>query len=98
MQTNQEFTAAVEHHCEGLTVAVGCAGIRCEYAEGDELHNCEPSFSRHGCDSCGSSLGGDRFPAYGLPTGDGWRDHSDPIAMQICVDCVQLHANGELPY
>lgn len=90
------FTDAVEHNCEGIeTVAVGCRGIKCEYAEGDPNHACEASFSWHSCDSCGSGLGGDRLPASGLI-----RDKSgelELIEMSICVDCAMYHANGEEP-
>ena len=88
------FTIAVEHYCEGLIVATGCLGQLCEYADGDENHSCEPCFSWQGCDSCGSTLGGDRFKAYGL---DCSNNDIEPIEMDICVDCAMYHANGELP-
>ncbi len=96
-ETDQDrFRAAIEHHCAGLdSVSVGCAGSFCEYADGDADHTCEASFSWASCDSCGSSLGGDRHPAQGC--------YQDPalgfqaIEMSICVDCVMLHANGETP-
>ena len=86
---------AIRLYCEGLdTVAVGCRGEQCEYAEGDPDHQCEASFSWGQCDSCGSTLGGDRMPAVGL-----WKDGGkwQEIDMSICVDCVMYHANGEAP-
>ena len=63
---SQAFLDAVEHECRGLTVSPGCRGSQCEYAEGDENHQCEASFSSSECDSCGSRLGGDRHPATAL--------------------------------
>ena len=88
--TTQEFIESVEHYCAGLTVAVGCLGPECEYADGDDDHQCETHFSWSQCDSCGSGLGGDRFTAYGL-------SNDEPIKLSICVDCAMYHANGELP-
>ena len=93
-----QFTESVEHYCEGLTVAVGCRGIKCEYADGDEDHQCEPSFSWTQCDSCGSRFGGDREQATGIPNdfkaGEG---ESRFVDMSICVDCIMYHANGDEP-
>ena len=91
----ERYLAAVEYHCDGLHVAVGCLGAECEYADGDDEHACESSFSWSDCDSCGSSLGGDRYPAYGT-----FRDDSDElqlVPLYICVDCVLFHANGVMP-
>lgn len=95
MTSQQAFTRAVRLYCEGLdTVAVGCRGLKCEYAEGDPEHTCEAGFSWSQCDSCGSSLGGNREPAVGLwKDAEGWHD----VDMSICVDCAMYHANGELP-
>jgi hypothetical protein len=91
-----DFERDVAMYCQGLeTVAVGCPGSKCEYADGDPDHSCEASFSWVQCDSCGSTLGGDRLPAVGL-----WRDESGAlldIDMEICVDCAMYHANGETP-
>ena len=95
-ENDQEaFEFAVAQYCRGLdTVAVGCRGAECEYADGDEDHQCEASFSWAQCDSCGSTLGGDRLPAFGIwHDEDGYHD----IEMSICSDCAMYHANGELP-
>ena len=90
------FLRAIDTYCKGLdTVAVGCLGSECEHADGDPDHYCESSFSWAQCDSCGTDLGGDRMPAYGL-----WRDESGElctIAMDVCVDCAVFHANGDEP-
>ena len=91
-----EYLAAVEHYCDGLTVAVGCLGVECEYADGDETHQCEANFSWSACDSCGSTLGGDRDTAYGINNGK-YRLPIEPIELSICIDCVMFHANGNTP-
>ena len=60
----------------------------------------EGGFSWSACDSCGSSLGGDRYPLHGIiaesmeaaqapdSTIEHWR---------CCVDCLHYHANGTIP-
>ena len=96
MTAQESYKMALAIYCEGLeTVAVGCKGEHCEYAEEDPDHRCEASFSWAQCDSCGSTLGGDRETAYGL-----YRDDDDKlidIEMSICVDCIMFWANGDLP-
>lgn len=55
----------------------------------------EGGFSWSACDSCGSHLGGDRYPAHGVIKINDGREiitHFD-----ICVDCLCYHANGDLP-
>ena len=90
------FMAAIDTYCKGLDwVSVGCRGKQCEYADGAPDHSCEASFSWVQCDSCGSSLGGDRLPATG-----GWtaKDGTiETIDLDICVDCAMFHANGDTP-
>jgi hypothetical protein len=51
----------------------------------------EGGFSREGCDSCGSTLAGDLFPAHYLDAA------REIVHCVVCVDCLQYHANGELP-
>ena len=51
----------------------------------------EGGFSSQSCDSCGSSLGGDRFAAHGFDKND------NVIHLDICVDCLMFHANGDEP-
>jgi len=52
----------------------------------------EGSFSWQSCDSCGSSLGGDRYAAHAVH-----RKHHEVIHLAICQDCVLFHANGDEP-
>jgi hypothetical protein len=89
------FKQAIDTYCKGLeSVSIGCLGVECEHADGDEDHQCETHFSWGQCDSCGSTYGGDRFTAYGC-----WTDSGEfhTIEMAVCVDCAMYHANGELP-
>ena len=90
-----DFEKSVEQQCAGLdAVSVGCKGPQCEHADGDEDHSCETYFSWRQCDSCCTTLGGDRSEAYGV-----WHDDGDTCAikMSICTDCMMYHGNGELP-
>ena len=55
----------------------------------------EGGFSRSSCDTCGSCLGGQRYAGHAYITLDDGRDvltHLD-----VCTDCLQYIANGELP-
>ena len=94
------FELAVNMYCKGLdTVNIGCHGDQCEYADGDENHQCEASFSFGQCDSCGSTLGGDRHKAQGCwtITDEGVRVGFESIDMDVCTDCAMYHANGQIP-
>lgn len=51
----------------------------------------EGSFSWSECDTCGSTLGGNRYDAHGLPL------RAEPIHLDICVDCLMYFANGDVP-
>ena len=95
MSTDTEnFDAAVAHYCKGYTVAPGCRGEQCEYAEGDREHQCEASFSSAQCDSCGSTFAGDRLPATMIPL-DYKAGEDTMIEVSICTDCTMAWANGE---
>lgn len=94
-----EFTERVAHNLEGVEFfSVGaCPGCEeCGLADVDDMDNPayelagESYFSWQDCDSCGSSLGGDRHPAHGFI--DGELRH-----FQVCTDCLMYHANGDLP-
>lgn len=92
------FTMAVRSYLEGIGsvspgACPGCeqCGLEQDATQVDISAADEPNFSWHQCDSCGSSLGGDRYPAHGI-TEDG-----EIIHLDICVDCVMYHANGEEP-
>lgn len=60
----------------------------------------EGGFSWQPCDSCGNTLGGNRYPAHAIH-----RDAFDCGAkrpdlvyhIDICADCLLWHANGDLP-
>ena len=54
----------------------------------------EGHFSWTSCDTCGSSLGGDRFAAHYIDPTDCERQLNH---IEVCVDCLQYIANGELP-
>ena len=50
----------------------------------------EGGFSWRACDSCGSTLGGDRYAAHAI-------DDEGITHISICVDCLCFHANGDIP-
>lgn len=55
----------------------------------------EGGFSWSECDICGSSLGGDRYPAHWIYTApDGRRSIEHE---RVCVDCLMYAANGDVP-
>ena len=98
-----DFLNAVRRECEGLTVAPGAAPGCTECLEcgdpdepGDDWYDLanEPHFSRTSCDSCGSRLGGDRYPAHGVPSATA---DAPVVHMDVCVDCLMFHANGDEP-
>ena len=104
------FIKAVEHYCKGLHVSPGaaacCAECRSIYDLDDDLSNdeaqeilydaAEPCFSWSQCDSCGSTLGGDRHEAHGIPH-DFKAGDDTIIHLSICSDCMLFHANGDEP-
>jgi hypothetical protein len=92
----QQFLDAIKHYCDGYTVAVGCRGEQCEHADGDPEHSCESFFSWQRCDSCGSTLGGDRTPASFIPF-DFKAGDDTIIDGDICIDCALFWANGDVP-
>ena len=58
----------------------------------------ESSFSWSSCDSCRSSLGGDRHPAHGIIAESEEAARGGDIEhFSVCVDCLHYHANGTLP-
>lgn len=97
-----KFTDAVQAHTGELRAfSVGpCRGCEaCEISSDDEtldderFHDLasEPHFSWSACESCGSTLGGDRHPAHYLD------DENEIQHLDVCTDCVQYHANGDEP-
>ena len=97
-RADREYLEWVAHFCRGLTVAPGTAAEVCGECESDGEEYNEGSFSWSDCDSCGSTLGGDRHPAHGIVQSDGdTLPKGTIIHMSICVDCLMYHANGETP-
>jgi hypothetical protein len=60
----------------------------------------EGSFSWSECDSCGSTLGGSRYPAHAINKeafGPDAKRPDDVHHIDICTDCLMFHANGDTP-
>lgn len=93
------YVDAVNQHCKGFEyVAVGPTTLCADCPEVDPDIGDEGHFSRSVCDSCGCHLHGMRYAAHGVEyvgLQDG--DPAPLIHMDICPNCVQLHANGEVP-
>lgn len=86
-----KFVASIDRHLAGVEFfSVGCrAG--CEECNGSD----EGHFSWSSCDSCGSSLGGDRFPAHGFVR---LKNGQEVLAhFNVCTDCRMFHAYGDEP-
>ena len=106
MTTVDEWTAEVARQLEGVfffSVASACKGCdTCELPDDatDEDYEMarEASFSWSSCDSCGSSLGGDRHPAHGVIADTETEARGGELThFSVCVDCVMYHANGDVP-
>ena len=65
-----------------------CACTSCEDAGEDE-----GSFSWRACETCGSSLGGDRYAAHALIMGA----DKALVHLDVCTDCLFFIANGDTP-
>lgn len=84
-----DFIERVERELEGVdSFSVGVSRV-CDFCESNP-HADEPYFSNCSCDSCGTTVAGDRYPAHG-------RIASVICCFSICSDCVQFHANGDIP-
>lgn len=102
------FTTSVAHYTEGLTVAPGpaacCSTCLDAYGVEDtgdidamqEQMLDEGNFASAQCDSCGSTLAGDRFDAHGIAH-EFKAGERTIIHMDICTDCLLFHANGDEP-
>lgn len=104
----RDFVRAIERNTGGLKAVStgacpGCEQCRDEYAHDSTMEQfseqCrsgevinEGFFSWHGCDLCGSSIGGTFQPWHGIDS-DGAIIHGE----RACVDCVCYLANGDLP-
>ena len=96
------YEKRVEHYCRGLEsvnpgICAGCSNCQFDFglSEDDpaweELSD-EGGFSWHQCDTCGSTLGGNRYAAHGFTDDDGTLVH-----LSMCEDCLMFFANGDLP-
>jgi hypothetical protein len=100
LKAYQNGTAGMEFLSPGFCCACEeCrdnAGFCCEHSaraaqEKDGGGLDEGHFSWHSCDTCGSTLGGDRYAAHG-------RDKDGAIVhLSICSDCLMYMANGDEP-
>lgn len=60
----------------------------------------EGSFSWSDCDACGTSMGGDRYPAHWIyrRSAEGTLPARESIEHEmVCQDCLLFSANGDLP-
>lgn len=111
-----KFTDSIAHYLDGLHISTGSAASCpecCEafgldpdadtdenqaaiYESGDE-----GGFSWSQCDSCGTTLGGDRHTAHGWPVDQANDDIRSGeytlFHLSICTDCLLFHANGDEP-
>lgn len=99
------FEQAVERNLRGVhffSVGAMCGCDECGLSEDATQHeqDCanEGGFSWSSCDSCGSHLGGNRYPAHGIiaETMEAARG-AEATHFDVCVDCLMYHANGDLP-
>ena len=108
-----KFTDAIERELEGLVRCNPgpasccpecvdqfgfCCAASMREAEEDSRVVDEGGFSSSSCDSCGSSLGGDRYVAHAFEDdGDGNPVTDSVVHLSICTDCLLFHANGDEP-
>ena len=57
----------------------------------------KPSFSWRGCDTCGSSLGGDSSAGHGFLVDKDPTNDAALVHLRMCTDCVLYFANGDEP-
>lgn len=109
-----DFTDAIAHKWPDYTIAPGvspgCSECASDYGydgtdefeaayEAGEIHD-EGSFSWRECESCGSTLGGDRHDAHAIHNeafGPDAKRPNDVHHISICTDCLLFHANGDEP-
>ena len=100
-----KFTESIDRELKGIDhIATGlasCCGECCsafDLSESEMSEGCENGtiydeggYSNSACDSCGSTLAGDRYAAHGFGK-DG-----EVIHLDICENCLMFHANGDEP-
>jgi len=102
----EKYIEAVERHlsdleftspglCPGCTECMSAFGYESEESFEEDISSGkifdEGSFSWHSCQSCGSSVGGERFAAHGV------NENGEIIHFDVCQDCLFYLANGDLP-
>ena len=104
-----EFTDAIEANWPDYMIAAGASATCSECTDGDEIDPDdqealqaydEGHFSRWPCDSCDSTLAGDRHNAHAIHKeafGPDAKRPGDVHHLNICVDCLLFHANGDEP-
>jgi hypothetical protein len=105
------FTDSIERELEGVHFfSVGaCPGCPTCFEHAEDADNpseeeydlaSESHFSWSRCDSCGSTLGGDRHPAHGIIADSEEQARQDDHTIEhfeVCSDCLFFHANGDEP-
>ena len=104
-----DFTDAIAYNWPDYVIAPGSSTECHECTCGDDIDPNdiealqaydEGSFSWSECDSCGSTLGGDRHNAHAIHReafGPDAKRPNDVHHVDICVDCLLFHANGDEP-
>ena len=86
--------------CKGCEVCFGHLENPEKPTESDYDAASEGSFSWSRCDSCGSELGKDLYPAHGVIAESDAQARQDDHPIEhfgVCTDCLMFHANGDLP-
>ena len=93
MRTATEYQEAFARWTKDLVgLNTGLASCCPECGDFNEEIGDEGGFSWSQCDTCGSTLGGNRYAAHGFAEGD-----DTPIHLDVCEDCLCYIANGDLP-
>lgn len=104
------FSVGASIECQDCLAASDiCCKHKAEHMLKNNVNLVEKTeFSTTSCDSCGSHLAGERYAAHGLIASNKifqpWIDtenippeKTEVIHLEICIDCLLYHANGELP-
>jgi|TARA_R100000093_G_C1890247_1_gene56737 hypothetical protein len=92
------FTDAIEYNWPDYVISPDTWASSIE--EHGEDYQDEGSFSWQECDSCGSTLGGDRHEATAIHKkafGSTPTMTNAIHEISICTDCLMFHANGDEP-
>jgi len=92
----------VEHFSAGACPGCDECGLDTNCTEQERQCAEEGGFSKSDCDSCGSRLGGNRYPAHGfikilVGSRQSERLVESRIHMNICADCLLYHGAGQEP-